>query len=173
MELRKAAAALSSFAMMALAASAMGAPLANGGQNDSDPDTLEIRNYALTFDKAQKAVTALQSINQLIAANPALSGAMHANSDTAKETITQGAQTIDSKYPQVAAVIQQNGLQTREFFVILGALINDVELVILKKQGKIASYPPGMITPQNIALIEGNWPSFKALAEKIAPPNGN
>ncbi|MFZ0337192.1 MAG: hypothetical protein WAL45_04110 [Terracidiphilus sp.] len=173
MELRKTVAALSGIAMLALAASAMGVPFAAGGQNDNDPVALEIRNYALTLDKAQKAATAMQSINQLIAANPALSGAMHASPDAAKETITQAAQTIDSKYPQVAAIIQQNGLQTREFLVILGAFINDFELVILKKQGKIPSYPPGMITPQNIALIEGNWPAFKAIAEKIAPPTGN
>ncbi len=174
MELRKTVAALSGVAMLALAASAMGAPVANGAPGDNDPDVLEVRHYALTLDKAQKAAAAMQSINQLIAANPALNGAMQANSDTTgKETITQQAQSIDSKYPQVAAVIHQNGLQTREFIVITGAIINDVGFVTLKKQGMIPSYPPGMITPQNIALIEGNWPAFQAIAAKMAPPNGN
>lgn len=174
MELRKVAAALCGVVLLALAASAAGAPLANGGQNDNDPDVLEVRHYTLTLEKAQKTATAMQSINELIAANPALSGAMQANSDsTSKETITQQAQTIDSRYPQVAAVIRQNGLQTREFIVILGAIINDMGFVTLKKQGMIPSYPPGMITPQNIALIEGNWDAFQAIGAKIAPPHGN
>jgi hypothetical protein len=173
MELRKTVAALSGIAMLALAASAMGAPVANGAPGDNDPDVLEVRHYALTLEKAQKAATAMQSINQLVAANPALNGAMSADNTTGKETITQQAQTIDSKYPQVAAIIHQNGLQTREFIVLTGAIINDVGFVTLKKQGMIPSYPPGMITPQNIALIEGNWPAFQAIAAKMAPPNGN
>jgi hypothetical protein len=173
MNLHKAVAALSGVAMLALAAGAMGAPPAIGGQNDNDPDVVEVRHYALTLEKAQKAATAMQSINQLIAANPALNGAMNADNSTGKETITQQAQSIDSKYPQVAAIIHQNGLQTREFIVIVGAIINDVGFVTIKKQGMIPSYPPGMITPQNIALIEGNWPAFQAIAAKMAPPRGN
>ncbi len=173
MELRKTVAALSGIAMLALAASAMGAPVANGAPGDNDPDVLEVRHYALTLEKAQKAAAAMQSINQLVAANPALNGAMNADNTTGKETITQQAQSIDSKYPQVAAIIHQNGLQTREFIVLTGAIINDVGFVTLKKQGMIPSYPPGMITPQNIALIEGNWPAFQAIAAKMAPPSGN
>ncbi len=38
MELRKTVAALSGVAMLALAASAMGAPVANGASDDNDPD---------------------------------------------------------------------------------------------------------------------------------------
>jgi hypothetical protein len=163
---------LSGIAAVAFALTSFPVPPASAQGGDNDPDVLEVRHYQLTLDKAQKAATAMQAINQLVASNPALNGAMQANSSsTAKETITQQAQTIDSKYPPIAAIIHQNGLQTREFIVITGAIINDVGFVTLKKQGMIPSYPPGMITPQNAALIEGNWPAFQAIGAKMAPPS--
>ena len=95
------------------------------------PDVVEVRHYALTLDKAQKAATAMQSINQLVAANPALKrSSMNADSTPpARKPSRSRPRTIDSKYPQVAAIIQQNGLQTREFIVITGAIINDVGFV--------------------------------------------
>jgi hypothetical protein len=154
-------------AMVALTAGAMGAAQAG----DNNPDVIEVRHYALTLDKAQKTATALQSINQLVAANPSLNAAMDAGSDsTGKKPITQQAQDIDSKYPQVAAIIKANGLATREFIVLIGAIINDVGLVGMKKSGMMQAYPPGMITPANAALIEGNWDAFQALTAKMTPP---
>jgi hypothetical protein len=163
-------AVLGSMAAVAFALIALCAPAARA-QDDNNPDVVEVRHYQLTLDKAQKAANAMQAINQLIASNPALNGAMSSDSSTGKQTITQQAQSIDSKYPPVAAIIHQNGLQTREFIVITGALINDVGLVGMKKQGMIQSYPPGMITPQNAALIEANWAAFQALGAKMAPPS--
>ncbi len=169
MRVREALPVFAGVALIALATamSAQGAPSDN-------PDVNEVRNYTLTLDKAQKAATAMQSINQLIAANPRLNAAMDQSANsTGKETITQQAQTIDSKYPQISAIIHANGLQTREFIVITGALINDVGFVGMKKQGMISSYPPNSITPVNAALIETNWDAFQALAAKMAPPNNN
>lgn len=149
-------------------------PLSAQGGSTDNPDVKEVRSYVLTLAKAQQAATAMQSINQLIAANPSLNAAMDQSADTTgKETITQQAQTIDSKYPQISAVIHSNGLQTREFIVLTGAMINDVGFVGMKKQGMISSYPPNSITPENAALIEANWDAFQALAAKMAPPNSN
>jgi len=161
-------------ALAAPAIAVTGAPRANAGQSDSNPDVNEVRQYQLTMDKAQKAAMAMQSINQLISANPSLNAAMNASSDsTSRVTITQQAQNIDSKYPQLAAIIRQNGLATREFIVVTGAIINDAGWVSMKKQGMIKDYPPGMITPANAALIEANWDAFQGISAKMAPPNTN
>jgi hypothetical protein len=173
MKLRRIPAVLGGIAMTALAMATLYVPTAIAQGNDNDPDVLEVRHYSLTMDKAQKAANAMQAINQLIAANPALNAAMSSDSSTGKKTITQQAQTIDSKYPQVAAAIHQNGLQTREFIVITGAMLNDVGWVGMKKQGMVKEYPPGMITPQNAALIEANWDAFQQMGAKMAPPNSN
>ena len=71
--------------------------------------------------QAQATATAMQSINQLVAANPSLNAALDASGGTTgKKLITQQAQDIDSQYPQISAIIHANGLQTREFIVITG-----------------------------------------------------
>ncbi len=171
MKAREIPALLGGVAAIALAASALGIPALIAQNDDNNPDVIEVRHYQLTLDKAQKAATAIQAINQLIASNPALSGAMNADTSTGKLNITQQAQAIDSRYPPVAAIIHQNGLETREFIVITGAIINDVGWVGMKKQGMIQAYPPGMITPQNAALIEANWDAFQQMGAKMAPPS--
>lgn len=146
---------------------------AQGGPSDN-PDVNEVRSYTLTLDKAQKAATAMQSINQLIAANPSLSAAMDQSANsTGNKPITQQAQDIDSKFPQISAIIHANGLATREFIVITGALINDVGFVGMKEQGVISSYPPNSITTVNATLIEANWAAFQAIAAKMMPPSTN
>lgn len=172
MRVRKALSTFTGVAALALATATMSAQ-GTGGSSDS-ADVTEVRNYALTLDKAQKAATAMQSINQMIAADPSLNGALDASSTTtAKETITQQAQYIDAKYPQISTVIHANGLETREFIVITGAIINDVGFVGMKEQGIISSYPPNSITPANATLIEGNWAAFQAIAAKMMPPTSN
>jgi len=169
MRVREALPVFAGVALMALATamSAQGAPSDN-------PDVNEVRNYALTLDKAQKAATAMQSINLLVAANPSLNAAMDQSANTTgKETITQQAQNIDSQYSQISTIIHANGLQTREFIVITGAIINDVGFVGMKMQGMITTYPPNSITPANAAFVEANWATFQTIAAKMTPPQSN
>jgi hypothetical protein len=170
MKRREALSLFAGLAMLALATATSGAPRA-GAPGDDDPDVIEIRHYHLTLDKAEKTATAMRSINQLVASNPSLNGAMDANTATGKKPITQQAQDIDAKYPQVAAIIHSNGLSTREFIVITGAIINDAGFVGLKKQGLIQAYPAGSITPENAALVEQHWDEFQGITAKMAPPN--
>jgi hypothetical protein len=172
MRVRETLSVFTGVALLALATATMSAQ-GTGGSSDN-PDVTEVRSYVLTLTKAQATATAMQTINQMIAANPSLSAALDNSSNTTgKETITQQAQYIDSKYPQISAVIHTNGLQTREFIVITGAIINDVGFVGMKMQGMIAAYPPNSITPANAALIQANWAAFQALAAKMTPPNSN
>lgn len=167
MKVREAVLLMTSVAMLALATAAVYAQ--PGGD---DPDVREVRHYALTLDKAQKAAAAMQSINQLVAANPSLSSALDAgSSSTGKKPITQQAHDIDAQFPQIASIIHANGLATREFIVLTGAIINDLGFVSMKKSGMMQAYPPGMITPENAALIEGNWDAFQAIGARMTPPS--
>jgi hypothetical protein len=169
MKLRELLSLFAAVAMLAPAAAAGGAPFGGFAQNDG-PDVLEVRHYALTLDKAQKAANAMQSINQLTASNAALKAKMDA-ATSGPLPITQQAAYIDANFPQVTSIIHANGLATREFIVLTGAIINDVGFVGMKMQGMFKTYPPGMITPENAALIEKNWPAFQALAAKMSPPS--
>jgi len=169
-KLRKAGVVLGSVAMV-MAAVALSAQI-GVAQSDNNSDVMEIRHYKLTLDKAQKAATAIQSINQMIASNPSLNATLNAGPNGDKP-ITQVALEVDTRFPQIAAIIKQNGLATREFFVLMGAIMNDVAMVGMKKQGAIKEYPAGMITPENAALIESNWDAFQAIGEKMTPTSGN
>jgi hypothetical protein len=181
MKWRDALSVIAGAAMVALATASIGAAPASapmpigalaGAAGVDSPDVIEVRHYKLTLDKAQKTATAMQSINQMVAANPGLNAALDAGSGTTgKKPITQQAQDIDAKYPQIAAIIHTNGLETREFIVVTGALMNDLGFVMMKKQGMIKDYPPGMVTAENIALIEGNMPAFQEIAAKMQPPS--
>jgi ABC-type glycerol-3-phosphate transport system substrate-binding protein len=159
--------------MLALAAAASGAPLAGvaaGAGGTDSPDVTEVRHYALTLDKAEKTANAIQAINKLTASNPALKAKMDA-SNAGNLPITQQAQNIDTNFPEVAAIIHANGLATREFIVLTGAILNDVMAVGMKKQGIYKEYPAGAITPANAALVEQNWDKFEAIGNKMMPDN--
>jgi len=169
MKMRAALSLLAVVAVVALPISATGATGTGTPANDN-PDVLEVRHYALTLDKAEKAAAAMESINKMVAATPGMKAKMDA-STAGSLPITQQARNIDVNFPQVTAIIHANGLATREWIVITGAIINDVGFVGMKKQGFIKSYPPGMITPENAALIEQNWPKFQALAARMSPPS--
>jgi len=170
MKMRNALSLLIGFSMLALTAASIGATGA-GYPETASTDVLEVRQYHLTLDKAEKTGTAMQSINQLVASNPSLSAAMDSNTSTGKRPITEQAQDIDAKYPQVAAIIHANGLGTREFIVATGAIINDAGFVGMKKQGLISAYPPNSITPENAVLVEQNWDKFQAIMAKMMPPS--
>jgi hypothetical protein len=169
MKLREALPLLTIVAMLTPAAAANGAPLAGFAANDS-PDVLEVRHYALTLDKAQKAASAMQSINQLTSANAALKAKMDA-ATSGNLPISQQAQYIDTNFPQVTAIIHANGLATREFIVLTGAIINDVGFVGMKMQGMIKAYPVGAITPENAVFVEKNWAAFQEIGAKMSPPS--
>jgi hypothetical protein len=169
MKLRDALSLFTVVAMLTLASTASAAPLAGFAANEN-PDVVEVRHYTLTLDKAQKAADAMHSINQLTAANATLKAKMDA-ATSGNLPITQQAQYIDTNFPQVTAIIHTNGLATREFIVLTGAIINDVGLVGMKMQGMIKAYPAGVITPENAAFVEKNWAAFQEIGAKMSPPS--
>src|SRR6202020_156754 len=102
MRAREALSVFTAVTVMALATATISAQ----GASSDNPDVTEVRGYVLTLAKAQATAKVMQTINQMIAANPSLSAALDSSSSTTgKETITQQAQYVDSKYPQIAAVI--------------------------------------------------------------------
>jgi hypothetical protein len=167
MKRREALSLLTGVAILTLATAAIGAPSA-GGPGSNNPDVLEVRQYRLTIDKAEKTAAAMASINQMVAATPGMKAKMDA-STAGNLPITQQAKNIDANFPQVAAIIHNNGLTTREWIVATGAIINDVGFVGMKKQGLIKEYPANAITPENAALIEQNWDKFQVIASKMSP----
>jgi hypothetical protein len=159
---------LTRFTLLTAAAALMAIPQV-GKPAGGDPDAPEIYKYRLTMDKIQKAAAATDAINKLLAGNPDLKKQMD-NEDQNGQTIVQRAKLIDTKYPQVAAVIHSNGLTTREYVVVFQAFISDVMMVGMKKEGVIKEYPPNSVSPENAAFLEQNFDKLKDLTVKMAPP---
>lgn len=137
--------------------------------HDNDPDLVEIRQYRLTMDKLEKAASASQQMNSLMAGNPDLKKRVDAEDDDA--TIDQKARRFDTMFPEAAAVVRRNGLSTREYIVVSLAFMNDYMVVGMKKQGSIKEYPPNLITTENAAFVEQNFDKLKAIADKMTPPD--
>jgi hypothetical protein len=164
---RKGATLLTSFTLVAVAI--MGAPQ-YGKPADNVSDNTEIRNYRLTMDKIQKASAATEAINKLLAAQPALKKQMD-NENENDKSLDQRAKDLDTKYPQCAAVIHSNGLATREYIVVTLAVVGDVMMVGMKKQGMLKEYPANSISPENAAFVEQNFDKISTLANKMIPPS--
>jgi hypothetical protein len=137
-----------------------------------NPDLIEARNYPLTMDKLQNLAAAMDAVNKMLAADPALKAKVDAGSGN-NLPIDQQAKTMDANFPQSAAVIHSHSLTTREFILVSIAYINDVTFVGMKRQGMIQAYPPNSITPQNAAFVEANWDKLQAIGQKLTPPSQN
>jgi hypothetical protein len=169
MKNRKAVARLTAIAVFAISTLAYGAPQSGKSKGDNDPDTVEIRQYRLNMDKVEKAASATQEFYQLISSNPALKAQVDAE-DT-DMSLNDKVRTYETKFPQAIAILHRNGLATREYIVVCLAMMNDVMIVGMKKQGSIKDYPANSITPENAAFVEANYDKLIALAAKMTPPN--
>jgi hypothetical protein len=135
--------------------------------HDNDPDLIEIRQYRLTMDKLDKAATASQQMNAMMASNPDFKKRADAEDNDA--TIDQKARRFDTTFPEAAAIVRRNGLSTREYIVVSLAFMNDFIMVGMKMQGTIKTYPPNSVTPENAAFVEQNFEKLKTMADKMTP----
>lgn len=137
---------------------------------DDDPDLAEIRNYHLTMPKVDQFVAATTALKAMVDANPALRKQMDSGKDD-DSSITQKAADWDLHFPQAAAVIKSKGLSTREYIVVSIALLNDVMIVGMKKNGSIKEYPANAITAENAAFVEQNYDKLEHTMSSLMSMN--
>jgi hypothetical protein len=168
MKNRRAVSSLVTVAVLAVSTLACAAPQSGRSKADNDPDSVEVRQYRLTMDKAEKAAAASQEFYQLVSSNPAMKAQLDAE-DSGK-TISDKVKTFETRFPQGVDILHRNGLATREYMVVCLAMISDIMLVGMKKQGAIKDYPANSITPENASFVESNYDKLTALAAKMTPP---
>ncbi len=153
------------FLAMMLAAAVTAAPQGARAKRtaDNDPDLKEMRDYRLSMDKIQKYVAAYKAVVK----DPTAT-CLKDNSPGDAKTLAEGEKRIAS-CGRAGADIESAGLKPREFLVLTGALIGDVMLVGMKKQGQIKEYPPA-ISPENAAFVEQNYDKIQAV---LAPMTGD
>lgn len=134
---------------------------------DNNPDVIEVRSYKLTMANVDRYAAATAALEKLVNANPALKQGMNSVKTHHDKTLTQTAAEWDLHFPQVTAVLRSNSLSTREYLVISLALMNDVMMVAMKKQGDIKDYPANAISPENAAFVEQNYSKLTEIMKTI------
>jgi hypothetical protein len=134
-------------------------------ETSDDAETAEIHGYRLSLDKLERAAAAGDEILKLRATDPNLAEAID-GAFSQEPPLDEQARNIDSKFPQVAAILRAHGFTTREFLIIRFALVVDLYYVESKKEdGKPVD--PENVVPANVALIEKNLESIRTLAIRI------
>ena len=169
MKNRKGIAYLTTVAILAVSTFAHAAPQAGKSKGDNDPDLVEIRQYRLSMDKVEKAATATQEFYQLVASDPTLKAQVDAEDND--KSISDKVKTYETKFPQGVAILHKNGLATREYIVVCLAMLNDIMIVGMKKQGTIKDYPANAISAENATFVEANYDKLNEIAQKMTPPN--
>lgn len=130
-----------------------------------DAETAEIHGYRLSLDKLERAAAAGDEILKLRATDPNLAKEID-DAFSQEPPLDEHARNIDSRFPQIAAILRAHGLTTREFLIIRFALVADLYYVESKKEdGKPVD--PENVVPANVALIEKNLERIRALAIRI------
>lgn len=130
-----------------------------------DAETAEIHGYRLSLGKLERAAAAGDEIQKLRAADPKLAKEID-EVFTQEPPLDEHARNIDTKFPQIAAILRTHGFTTREFLIIRFALVVDLYYV----EGKIGDgtpVDPENVLPANVALIENNLERIRALALRI------
>ena len=86
-------------ATLSLAVAAVAAP--QNSKIDNNPDVIETRHYRLTMDKIEKVAAASETVNKMLAADPALKKQVDAATEDNNASIDQKAKTIDGNSPRL------------------------------------------------------------------------
>ena len=152
-------------AIIAFAALTVCSAAASAQKHDDSADVAEILNYHLTMPKVDRFIAATTALKKMVDSNPELKKQINSGSDD-DASLTQKAAEWDLHFPEATAAVKSSGFSTREYMVISIALLNDVLIVGMKKQGTIKEYPPNAISSENAAFVEAN---YDKLAQALAP----
>jgi hypothetical protein len=134
-------------------------------ESGDDAETAEIHGYRLSLDKLERAAAAGDEIMKLRASDPNLANEID-EAFSQEPPLDEHARNIDSKFPQIPAILRAHGLTTREFLIIRFALVVDIFYVESKKEdGK--PIESENVLPANVALIQKNLERIRALALRI------
>ena len=157
---------LAALLVLVLAALPVAAQATTPAAYNTDPDMVEVRSFPLTMDKVEKLAATVNALDQLEATDPGLKSKMDAEPSD-DQTISEKVQSLDTRFPEAAVIVHENGLTSRDYIIASLAFLNDVAFVTMKREGAIQSYPPGSITPANAAFVEANYARLQQLSEKI------
>jgi uncharacterized protein YjdB len=142
-------------------------PEATQGKSDITPeDQKDILAYILTMEKIRKMNAATKALKEWQTKNPKAAEASGA--DDQGGSLSAKAKSTDEKFPEVAAIIKKNGMDTKEYLISLYVFITATGFVSMKKSGQIKDYSAasGTINSANLEFVDAHWDEI----QKMAPP---
>lgn len=126
-------------------------------------DQKEVAAYLLTMEKVKSIVSAMKELKAWQEKNPGL--AKDLESDESGGSLSASAKSIETKFPQAAAIIKKNGVDTREFLVGLYVLFASFSIVSMKKSGDIKDYSSAnkTVNPANLEFVESHFDEIEKL----------
>ena len=155
---------LASLLAMALVGSQTAALAGHQSKGEWTPeDQKEVAAYLLTMEKVKSIASAMKELKAWREKNPGL--AKDLESDESGGSLSASAKAIDAKFPQAAAIIKKNGIDTREFLVGLYVLFASFGVVSMKKSGDIKDYSSvnKTVNPANLQFVESHFDEIEEL----------
>jgi len=154
-----------SWAMSGPSAQSADAPRAKG--DITAEDQKDILAYTLSMDKIRKMNATTKALKEWQTKNPKTAEASGA--DDQGGSLSAKVKSTDDKFPEVAAIIKKNGMDTKEYLIILYVFITATGFVSMKKSGQIKDYSAaqGTINPANLDFVDAHWDEI----QKMAPPS--
>lgn len=140
------------------------------GDAGGEADIAEVFRYVLTQDGLDKFLAATEAVRVLVDSTPALEQRMRSQPPAAR-TLDAGVRSLEQDFPEVARLVRQHGLSTRDYVVMGGALSAAFTAVSLKRNGAASDYPAALL-PGNAALVERNYARLESVMQIEEPPDG-
>ncbi len=134
-------------------------------ETSDDAETAAIHDYRLSMDKLERAAAAGDEILKLRATDPKLAEEID-DAFGQEPPLDEHARNINSRFPQIGAILRTHGFTTREFLIIRFALTMDFYFVESKEEDG-EPIDPKNVLPANVALIEMNLERIRGLAVRI------
>jgi len=130
-------------------------------------DQKDILAYLLSMEKIHKMDSITKALKEWQTKNPKAAEASGA--DDQGGSLAAKAKSTDDKFPEVAAIIKKNGMDTKEYLISLYVFITATGFVSMKKAGQIKDYSAAQATinPANLDFVDAHWDEIK----KMAPPS--
>ena len=128
-----------------------------------DPTQKELYAYVLTMDKVKKVAEITKELNEYRKAHPEMDKDDSVSDDA--KNFDDEAKKLETKAPQAAAIIQKNGLSTREYLVAMFTYMQAYFMVSMKRAGQIPDYSKadGIVSSKNLRFVEEHFDELQQL----------
>ena len=132
----------------------------------NDPMQKELYSYSLSMDKIQKMAEITKNMDAYQKAHPEVAKDTGTANDDAKD-IEDAAKKIETKAPEMAAMIRKAGMTPREYVTCMFTYMQAYFMVSMKRAGQIPDYSKaeGVVSPANLKFVEDHFTELEKIEQ--------